>query len=287
MTISEDDAPSSVPDSCDIVRLALRLPDSGCGSIGGKGGRCFREPAWKKSDQEAGRLCVGAAARELWEGQKPHHTARGLAAVCCPPVAVAAHAFGDLSRRLTRDSSGVVPSKEINMKFSFATVDFSAVLDLSSPAATAAAGAGVLVLALVATDLAGALYRFVERTLVRLAVLRMQHLMVTQFNVDPLAEDAGPSLSDPELLMFVMEERQKIEDLNGAEEEDGADALMAHYQELFHNVIEGLDESLDAAAATRDDNTQLEVELRTLTSKVVRMQYLSKLKDECRALIEV
>ena len=45
-------------------------------------------------------------------------------------------------------------------------------------------------------------------------VLRIQHLMVTQFNVDPLAEDAGSSLSDPELLMFVMEERQRIEDLD-------------------------------------------------------------------------
>ena len=129
-------------------------------------------------------------------------------------------------------------------------------------------------------------------------VLRAQHLMVARCGVDPLAEDAGSgsSLSDPELLMFVMEERQRIEDLDefaGSGEADhraaSVDALMAHYQGLFEDAAEGLDAGLDAAAVAEvdgDDAQRAEV-VRALTGKVVRMQYLSKLKDECHARIEV
>ena len=65
--------------------------------------------------------------------------------------------------------------------------------------------------------------------------------------------------------------------------------LMAHYQGLFEDAAEGLDAGLDAAAVAEvdgDDAQRAEV-VRALTGKVVRMQYLSKLKDECHARIEV
>ena len=65
---------------------------------------------------------------------------------------------------------------------------------------------------------------------------------------------------------------------------DAADTLMARYQGLLEDITEGLDESLDAVAAAHDNK---EAALHTLTSKVVRMQYLSKLQDECRTRIEV
>ena len=90
-----------------------------------------------------------------------------------------------------------------------------------------------------------------------------------------------------------MEERQKIEDLDRAGDKvhraTSADALMMHYQGLFEDTAEGLDAELDDAALAEmggDDVRQAEA-MQALTSKVVRMQYLSKLQDECHSRTEV
>ena len=96
-------------------------------------------------------------------------------------------------------------------------------------------------------------------------VLRAQHLMVIKYNEDPLAEGT-PSLNDPELLMFVMEARQAIEDVAT---EDAA-VLYNHHQEMMNNVVDEMRKIFDNSTSKKEEQTKM----------LIKLQYVSKMMEE-------
>jgi Fe-S protein assembly co-chaperone HscB len=96
-------------------------------------------------------------------------------------------------------------------------------------------------------------------------VLRGQHLMLVNYGVDPLKEGT-PSLEDPELLMFVMEARQEIEDV----ETENAETLHQHHRKMMNEVVKDLTLQFNNGKSSMDD------QLKTL----IKLQYVSKMVDE-------
>ena len=96
-------------------------------------------------------------------------------------------------------------------------------------------------------------------------VLRAQHYMSLSYGIDPLAEGA-PSLNDPELLMFVMEARQEIEDV----ESNDAEVLHSKHQAMMGEIVEELSLAFENS----------EVETMEKIKILIKMQYVSKMVEE-------
>ena len=92
-------------------------------------------------------------------------------------------------------------------------------------------------------------------------VVRAQHLMQVRYGEDPLAEGA-PTLNDPELLMFVMEARQTIEEVSM----ENAETLYQHHQDMMDHVVDELRAQFDI------ENNQVEQ-----TKVLIKLQYVSKM----------
>ena len=89
--------------------------------------------------------------------------------------------------------------------------------------------------------------------------------MSLSYGIDPLAEGA-PSLNEPELLMFVMEARQEIEDV----ESDDAEALHSKHQAMMGEIVEELSLAFENS----------EVETMEKIKILIKMQYVSKMVEE-------
>jgi molecular chaperone HscB len=104
-------------------------------------------------------------------------------------------------------------------------------------------------------------------------VLRGQHLMMETYGTDPLSEDAGASFNDPELLMFVMEARQTIEDVNM----DNVTELHQHHQEMMNEAVDALTEAFALGEQHQQEQTKT----------LIKLQYVSKMLIEIDQLTPV
>jgi len=95
-------------------------------------------------------------------------------------------------------------------------------------------------------------------------VLRAQHLMLTTNGEDPLAEGTIFQ-NDPELLMFVMEARQTIEDVAT----ENAEELYQHHQTMMNEVVTEMSETFT------NDNSDIEKQTKAL----IKLQYVSRMLE--------
>ena len=97
--------------------------------------------------------------------------------------------------------------------------------------------------------------------------------MMETYGTDPLSEDAGASFNDPELLMFVMEARQTIEDVNM----DNVTELHQHHQEMMNEAVDALAEAFALGEQHQQEQTKT----------LIKLQYVSKMLIEIDQLTPV